>query len=102
MSQNLTFRQIFDRLIGHEGGYVNHPQDPGGETHWGITKRTAVANGYMYAMKNMTREQAYQIYEKPSGNVIVVQSLSQQLLINFSTQWLITVLVMLVVCYSVQ
>lgn len=34
MSQNLTFRQIFDRLIGHEGGYVNHPQDPGGETHW--------------------------------------------------------------------
>lgn len=64
MSQNLTFRQIFDRLIGHEGGYVNHPQDPGGETHWGITKRTAVANGYMYAMKNMTREQAYQIYEK--------------------------------------
>ncbi len=64
MSQNLTFRQIFDRLIGHEGGYVNDPQDPGGETNWGITKRTAVANGYISAMKNMTREQAFNIYQK--------------------------------------
>lgn len=64
MSENLTFRQIFDRLIGHEGGYVNHPQDPGGETNWGITKRTAVANGYISAMKNMTREQAFNIYQK--------------------------------------
>lgn len=64
MPSNLTFRQIFDRLIAHEGGYVNHPKDPGGETNWGITKRTAVANGYISAMKNMTREQAYAIYEK--------------------------------------
>lgn len=64
MSENLTFRQIFDRLIGHEGGYVNDPHDPGGETNWGITKRTAVANGYISAMKNMTREQAFGIYQK--------------------------------------
>lgn len=64
MSENLSFRQIFDRLIGHKGGYVNHPKDPGGETNWGITKRTAVANGYISAMKNMTREQAFRIYEK--------------------------------------
>lgn len=64
MSENLTFRQIFDRLIGHEGGYVFHAKDPGGETNWGITKRTAVANGYTGAMKSMTREQAFHIYEK--------------------------------------
>ena len=64
MQQNLTFQQIFNRLIGHEGGYANHPQDPGGETNWGITKRTALANGYTGSMRAMTREQAYQIYEK--------------------------------------
>ena len=64
MSENLTFKAVFNRVIGHEGGYVNHPKDPGGETNWGITKRTAVANGYISAMKNMTREQAFQIYEK--------------------------------------
>ncbi|MFN3298507.1 glycoside hydrolase family 108 protein [Caldimonas sp.] len=34
----------FDRalkiVLGHEGGYVNHPKDPGGETNLGITRRT--------------------------------------------------------------
>ena len=59
---SLTFIQIFNRLIGHEGGYVNDPRDPGGETNWGITKRTAQANGYQGSMRTMTREQAYKIY----------------------------------------
>lgn len=59
---SLTFQQIFDRLIGHEGGYVNDPRDPGGETNWGVTKRTAQANGYTGNMKTMTRQQAYEIY----------------------------------------
>ena len=27
-------------LLAHEGGYVNHPTDPGGMTNLGITKRT--------------------------------------------------------------
>ena len=59
---SLSFQQIFDRLIGHEGGYVNDPRDPGGETNWGVTKRTAMANGYTGNMKTMTRQQAYEIY----------------------------------------
>nr|DAS70407.1 MAG TPA: Lysozyme [Caudoviricetes sp.] len=59
---SLTFIQIFNRLIGHEGGYVNDPRDPGGETNWGITKRTAQVNGYQGSMRAMTREQAYKIY----------------------------------------
>ncbi|MEC7119041.1 MAG: glycosyl hydrolase 108 family protein, partial [Pseudomonadota bacterium] len=32
----LTWDEIFDRLMEHEGGYVNHPSDPGGETMWGV------------------------------------------------------------------
>ncbi len=63
MNKQLTFDEIFDRLIGHEGGYVNHPKDPGGETNWGITKNTAVANGYTGSMKALTREQAKAIYK---------------------------------------
>jgi lysozyme family protein len=35
----MNFDQAFHRLLGHEGGYVNHPNDPGGETIWGITRR---------------------------------------------------------------
>ena len=58
----LSFEQIFDRVLGHEGGYVNDPRDPGGETNWGITKRTAQANGYHGDMRALTRAQAFRIY----------------------------------------
>ena len=59
----LTFDEIFERLIDHEGGYVNHPDDPGGETNWGITKATALANGYTGSMKSLTRDRAKVIYK---------------------------------------
>jgi hypothetical protein len=36
----MNFDIAFDRLISHEGGYVNHPNDPGGETKFGICKRS--------------------------------------------------------------
>ena len=29
-----------ERIIGHEGGYSNDPEDSGGETKWGISKRS--------------------------------------------------------------
>lgn len=58
----VTFDMAFERLIGHEGGYVNHPDDPGGETNWGITKRTAREAGYTGSMRELTRAQAKEIY----------------------------------------
>ena len=36
----MNFDIAFDRLIGAEGGYVNDPKDPGGETKFGISKRS--------------------------------------------------------------
>ncbi len=36
----MTFDQVFDKLINHEGGYVFNPHDPGGETKFGISKRS--------------------------------------------------------------
>lgn len=35
----MDFNQAFRRVVGTEGGYVNDPQDPGGETKYGISKR---------------------------------------------------------------
>ncbi len=58
------FNQFINRVLSHEGGYVNHPKDPGGETNWGVTKRTAMANGFNGSMRAMTREQAIGIYRK--------------------------------------
>ena len=53
---------ILGSVLYMEGGYVNNPTDPGGETNHGITKNVAVANGYTGSMKNLTKEQALEIY----------------------------------------
>lgn len=54
----MDFNNAFDRLISNEGGYVNNPDDPGGETKFGISKRS-----YPHIdIKNLTREQARGIY----------------------------------------
>lgn len=59
-----VFDIIFERLMKHEGGYVNHPKDPGGETMWGVTKRVAVAHGYHGEMHKLPKALAKQITEQ--------------------------------------
>lgn len=56
------FDIFIERILSHEGGYVNHPDDPGGETNWGITKNVAVENGYTGPMIRLSRERAIEIY----------------------------------------
>jgi len=41
-----------------EGGYINDPNDPGGETNWGISKRSYPN----VDIKNLTRDEAALIY----------------------------------------
>lgn len=56
----MNFDLAFDRLMGHEGGYVNDPNDPGGETNWGISKRSYPD----LDIKALTRDQAREIYRR--------------------------------------
>lgn len=56
----MGFDEAFEKLIGHEGGYVNHPRDPGGETKFGITKRSYPRED----IRNLTLERAKQIYKR--------------------------------------
>lgn len=35
----MDFDKAFEIVVGLEGGYVNDPKDPGGETKYGIAKR---------------------------------------------------------------
>lgn len=39
-----NFKAALDKVLEHEGGYVNHPKDPGGATNKGVTQR--VYDGY--------------------------------------------------------
>ena len=34
-----NFDKCFELMLKHEGGFVNHPQDPGGMTNLGVTKQ---------------------------------------------------------------
>lgn len=54
----MSFERAFELVIGHEGGYVNDPQDPGGETKFGISKRAYPT----LDIKGLTIEQAREIY----------------------------------------
>ena len=51
-------------ILHHEGGYVNHPKDPGGETNLGVTKRVYEEFGGTKNMKDLTREDVEPIYKK--------------------------------------
>ena len=55
-------------LLEHEGGYVNHPSDPGGETNLGVTR--AVYEQYAGRqvmdgeMEGLTHDDVYPIYKE--------------------------------------
>jgi hypothetical protein len=69
--EKLAKTDLFDRclpiILGLEGGYVNNPADPGGETNMGITATTlsaAFAQGIVdhNSVKDLTKKEAGDIY----------------------------------------
>ena len=60
----MTFEKAFAKLIDHEGGYVNNPRDPGGETKFGISKRAYPALN----IADLTLDDAKAIYRRDYWN----------------------------------
>lgn len=56
----MKFAEIMHVVLKHEGGYVNDPDDPGGETKYGIAKRSHPD----VDIKNLTVEDALSIYRR--------------------------------------
>ena len=54
----VEFDDIIEVVLHHEGGYVNDPDDPGGETNFGIAKRSHPD----VDIANLTKEGAKEIY----------------------------------------
>ena len=57
------FAESIGVVLEHEGGYVNHPKDPGGETNLGVTKKTWEAWGGKKDMKDLTPEDVIPLYK---------------------------------------
>lgn len=60
----MDINKLIDEVIAREGGYVNHPNDRGGPTNFGITEQVARAYGYKGDMKALPRATAAEIYRK--------------------------------------
>jgi lysozyme family protein len=63
-----NFPRIFPLLLKHEGGYVDHPRDPGGATNMGITIGTLSdwlgRPATKAEVRALSRETAQKIYER--------------------------------------
>ena len=74
-----SFDEIINKVLEHEGGYVNDPKDLGGETNFGITKRFYPELN----IKELTKEKAKQIYKDDYWDKNRIESLPQELLYIF-------------------
>ena len=70
-----NFDDIIEVVLHHEGGYVNDPKDPGGETNFGIAKRSHPD----VDIKNLTKDGAKEIYKEVYWDKNKVESLPKDL-----------------------
>ena len=69
-----NFERSLALVLQHEGGYVNHPSDPGGKTNLGVTQR--VWEEYVghpvdeAEMRSLTKELVAPLYRKEYWNAI--------------------------------
>lgn len=76
----MTFENIIPRILQREGGYIDHPNDRGGATNFGITQRVYREwKGADADVKNITKGEATQIYFehywKPSKAALLPESI---------------------------
>jgi lysozyme family protein len=51
----LTIAGILATVYANEGGYINHPNDPGGATNHGVTEKVARKHGYQGDMRQFQK-----------------------------------------------
>lgn len=61
-----NFEKCLELILKSEGGWVNHPSDPGGETNLGVTKRVweEYVGHPVESLKKLTKEDVAPLYEQ--------------------------------------
>lgn len=72
---NWSLKRCLDIVMVHEGGYSFNPNDPGGETNFGICKKSYPD----IDIKNLTDDKARAIYEVDFWNKIYAKYLPERL-----------------------
>lgn len=75
----MDFDAAFHRLLGHEGNYSEHPDDPGGATRFGVTEKVARANGYLGDMRDYPVEDAKRIYRRAYWDAVRAEELPAEI-----------------------
>ena len=75
----MNLEDSLKRLLGSEGGFVDHPADPGGATNYGITQRVAKAHGFNGDMRNLPLSTALAIYKADYWTPIKADQLPETL-----------------------
>jgi len=93
----VRLNQIIDELIEREGAFVDHPNDKGGPTMYGITEKVARLHGFDGPMRHMPRTLAVSIYKDQYWSVpnfdrvaMIDQAIAEELLdtgVNMGIAW---------------
>lgn len=75
----MNIEQALAVLLRHEGGFVDHPSDPGGATNHGVTERVARQHGYKGDMRDLPLSVATAIYQKQYWGMIKADQLPDNL-----------------------
>ena len=74
----MNFDQAFDALLKHEGGYVNHKDDKGGATRYGVTEAVAREVGSRGDMRDLPLDLAKRIYQDRYWHAVKAEQLPAQ------------------------
>ena len=95
----MNFDTCFAKLLGHEGDFSDHKDDPGGATRFGITEAVAREVGYRGDMRELPLDLAKRIYrheyweavradELPAGIRLVMFDAAVNSGVGQATRWL--------------
>jgi lysozyme family protein len=93
----VRLNQSIDELIDREGAFVDHPDDKGGPTMYGITEKVARLHGFDGPMRHMPRTLAVSIYKDQYWSVpnfdrvaMIDQAIAEEMLdtgVNMGIAW---------------